>query len=132
MNDTFLKKSLLNSPETAVKVSASLHQDIMRAVRLSEPADRKPEFRRFFPALGAVAIAVIAVGVIFYLPQTSSISPSPVVDADRPETQRDTASLQTLGDSLLAMSKNTSSPELALREELERLKSDLERFDFRS
>lgn len=132
MNDIFLKKSLLNTPETAVKVSASLHQDIIRAVRLSEPPRRKPVFNRLIPALGAAVIAAIAIGVIFYLPPTIPVSPSPVVAQGQPQTKRETASLQTLGDSLLALSKTTPLPEQALREELERLKSDLERFDFRS
>lgn len=132
MNDTILKKSLLSTPETAVKVSAGLHQDIMRAVRLSEPVGRKPLSNRVMPAWGAAVIAVIVIGVFFYLPQTRPVSPSFILDPGQSETQRSTASFQSLGDSLLALSKNTPSPEQALREELERLKSDLERFDFRS
>ena len=132
MNDTFLKKSLLNTPETAVKVSAQLHQDIMRAVRLSEPVGRKPVFNRLIPAWGAAGIAAVAIGVFFYLPQTGPVSPSPILDPGQSETQHPTASLQTLGDSLLAFSKNAPLPEQELRKELERIKSDLERFDFRS
>jgi len=132
MNDTFLKKSLLNTPETAAKVSTELHQDIMRAVRLSEPVGRKPVFNRLIPAWGAATIAAIAIGVFFYLPQTRPVSPTPVLEPGQSESQRETASLLTLGDSLLALSKSTPLPEQALREELERLKSDLERFNFRS
>jgi len=130
MNSLFLKKSLANTPETKAKVSAELHQDIMRAVRLAEPAGRRPRFFRSAPAWGAGVLAMLLMAVFFYLPQSAPVSQvSPVVVAE-PQIQTDP--LLALGESLLVFSEETAVPEQALREELERLKSDLARFDFRS
>jgi len=136
MNDALLKKSLVNTPETTVKVSAELHQKIMRAVRLAEPSGHRSSFNRAIPAWGAAIIATVAIGVFIYLTQTTPVAPFPVQDLVQepgPAPTRSSAvSLRTLGDSLVAFSKNTPVPEQELRKELERLKSDLERFDFRS
>ncbi|MGB5291096.1 MAG: hypothetical protein WBN41_06565, partial [Lysobacterales bacterium] len=48
------------------------------------------------------------------------------------QVQLSASSLLTLEKGLLALSEETSTSESELRKELERLKSDLARFDFRS
>ena len=132
MNSLFLRKSLANTPETKAKVSAELHQDIMRAVRLAQPVGRRSRFFRSTPAWGAGVLAMLLVAVFFYLPQTAPVSQvtQDVVAQSEPQSQIDP--LMVLGERLLVFSEETAAPERALREELERLKSDLARFDFRS
>ena len=132
MNSLFLKKSLVNTPETKATVSAELHQNVMRAVRLAKPVGRSSRFFRSTPAWGAGVLAMLLVAVFFYLPQTIPVSQvTPVVVAQaEPQSQIDP--LMALGESLLVFSEVTVAPEQALRNELERLKSDLARFDFRS
>lgn len=132
MNSLFLKKSLVNTPETKAKVSAELHQDIMRAVRLAEPAGGRFQFFRSVPAWSAGVFAMLLVAVFFYLPQTAPVSQVPPVVVAQTEPQSQTDHLLVLGESLLVFSEEITAPEQALREELERLKSDLARFDFRS
>ena len=132
MNSLFLKKSLANTPETRAKVSDALHQDIMRAVRLAEPAGRRSRFFRPAPAWGAGVLAMLLMAVFFYLPQTAPVSQVPSVVVAQTESQTQTDPLLVLRESLLVFSEETAVPEQALRKELERLKSDLARFDFRS
>jgi len=132
MNDTFLKKSLIDTPETAVKVSASLHQDIMRAVRLAEPVVGKPWINRAVPTLGAAVLAMFVAGVLFYLPATAPVMHSPAPGPAQLQASHPSGSLMVLGDGLLGVLKDTPPPEEELRKELEHLKSDLQRFDFRS
>lgn len=136
MNDALLKKSLVNTPETAVKVSTELHQDIMRAVRLAEPVINKPMFNRAIPVWGATVIATLAIGMFIYLSQTTPISPLQIQESGQgsgqSQARSSAVSLRALEDILIVFSKNTPVPEQELRKELERLKSDLERFDFRS
>lgn len=132
MNSLFLKKSLVNTPETKATVSVELHQDVMRAVRLAEPVGRRSRFFRSTPAWGAGVLAMMLVAMFFYLPQTAPVSQvtQDVVAQTEPQSQTDP--LLVLGESLLVFSEETAVPEQALRKELERLKSDLARFDFRS
>lgn len=132
MNSLFLKKSLANTPETKVKVSSELHQNIMRAVRLSESVGRRSRFFRSVPAWGAGVLAMLLMAVFFYLPQSAPVLQvtQDVVAQTKPQGQTDP--LLVLGESLLVLSEETAAPEQALRMELERLKSDLARFDFRS
>ena len=132
MNSLFLKNSLANTPETNVKVSSELHQDIMRAVRLAEPAGRRVPFFRSAPVWSAGVFAVLLTGLFFYLPQTAPVQQAPLVAVAQTEPQSQTDPLLVLGESLLVFSEETAAPEQALRKELERLKSDLARFDFRS
>ncbi|MDX2427494.1 MAG: hypothetical protein QNK22_02285 [Xanthomonadales bacterium] len=132
MNSLFLKNSLLNTPETRAGVSDKLHQDIMRAVRLAEPVGGRFQFFRSVPAWAAGVFAALLVAVFFYLPQTAPVSQLPPVVVAQTESQDPTAPLLVLGESLLVFSKETAVPEQALRKELERLKSDLARFDLRS
>ena len=132
MNASDLEKSLLETPETSVKVSAELHQDIMRAVRLAGAAGKHSGFNWAMPALGAGLLATIAIVMFFFTPRLTNVAPSPVLSQEISQNQHPTASLQVLQESLLAFSKKTQLPEEELRKEVERLKSDLERFDIRS
>ena len=75
---------------------------------------------------------MLLVAVFFYLPQTAPVSQVTQVVVAQSEPQSQTDPLMVLGESLLVFSEETAAPEQALREELERLKSDLARFDFRS
>jgi len=70
--------------------------------------------------------------VFFYLPATAPVSQVTQVVVAQSESQSQTDPLMVLGERLLVFSEETAAPERALREELERLKSDLARFDFRS
>ena len=132
MNDRLLKNSLNNAPEVAATVSSRLHQDIMRAVRLAQPSAGKAGFSRAIPALGAAFLALLATGVILLLPAKEAGTPSPPTAQIQPQTQQPVEPVLFLGDRLAGLLKDTSPPEDQLRKELERLKSDLERFDFRS
>lgn len=137
MNRKNLESALVNTPETSVKVSDELHQDIMRAVRQVEPVRRKATFSwmafsRFSPALAAGALAVIVAAVIFYPHETDRLSPLPGASPVTSQVQSSAGSLLSLGEGLLAISEETPVPETELRKEIERLKSDLARFDFRS
>ena len=132
MNKIIWKDALTNTPETTVKVSAELHQDIMRAVKLSEPAGRKHGFRRAVPAWGAAVFAILVSAVFFYPSRTTTVLPVSIPDQSLSQYQNPVTSLEQLADDLLAFSKDAPVPEQELIKELERLKSDLERFDFRS
>ena len=110
----------------------------MRAVRLAEPVGRRRRFFRSAPAWGAGVFAMLLMAVFFNLPQTvpvSQVTPEVVAQTEpqsqtNPQSQTDP--LMALGESLLVFSEETAAPEQALRNELERLKSDFARFDFRS
>jgi len=132
MNDTLLKKSLTDTPEAAVKVSAGLHQDIMRAVRLAEATVEKTWINRAIPVLGAAVLAMFVAGVFIYLPGTVPVMYSPVPAAAQSQALRPASSLMVFGDNLLGLLKDAPLPEEELRKELEQLKSDLEKFNFRS
>ena len=132
MNKIIWKDALTNTPETTVKVSAELHQDIMRAVKLAEPAGRKSGFKRAVPAWGAAVFAILVSAVFFYPSRTTTVSPVSTPDQSLSQYQNPVTSLEQLADNLLSLSENAPVPEQELRKELERLKSDLERFDFRS
>ena len=129
-----MENALVNAPETKVKVSTGLHQNIMRAVRLAEPVSMKPASRRAGTAWAAGVLAVMVASVVFYLPQQDSVDPvlrNGTVQS-MSQVELSTASLLNLEEGLLALSEETTTPEAELRKELERLKSDLARFDFRS
>ena len=128
MNKFSLQKSFAGAPETDIKVSAELHRDIMRAVRLAGPMRKKSLSAWTVPAwLSGMAVTAVAV---FYLSQMTGIEiPTP---QDDPQSVAPVASLLALGDKLVGLSESAPVPEEELRKELERLKSDLGRFDFRS
>lgn len=132
MNKIFWKDALTNTPETSVEVSAELHQDIMRAVRLAGPAGSKPGLKKALPAWGAAVFAMLVSGVFFYPWGTTTVLPGATPGQGLSQIQEPVSSLEQLADSLLALSKDAPVPEEELRKELDRLKSDLERFDFRS
>jgi len=132
MNKTSLQDALTNTPETEVKVSAQLHQDIMGAVKLAEPVATYPGFSRAVPAWGAAVFAILVSAVFFYPSRTSTVLPVAIPDQALSQIQSPVTSFEQLADSVLSLSKDASVPEKELRKELERLKSDLERFDFRS
>ena len=128
MNEFSLQKSLASAPETEVKVSTELHRDIMRAVKLAGPT-RKKSLSDWAVPVWVSGMAVTAVAV-FYLSQMTGIEiPTPRHD---PQSVAPVASLRALGDKLVGLSESAPVPEEELRKELERLKSDLGRFDFRS
>ena len=132
MNKTFWKEALTNTPETSVKVGAELHQDIMRAVKLAKPVGTKPGFNRAIPAWGAAVFAVLVTAVFFYPSRVTTVLPESIPEQAMSQNQSQVTSLAILADGLLSLSKDSPLPEQELRKELERLKSDLERFDFRS
>ena len=132
MSTTHLKESLAKAPETEVKVSLELHRDIMRAVKLAEPVKKQAAFYRVIPAMGAAVLPLFAAGVFFYLSQTTGVAPLTSPEQGMSQTYSPVSPLAQLADELLALSKNAPSPEQEMRKELERLKSDLARFDFRS
>ena len=115
-------RSLRNTAETEVKVSERLHQDIMRAVRLAEPAARRPWIQRFMPAWG-VGIAGTA-AVLIYLAQTPVVIPGP------PDSMNGQSSWAALEEKLTALPQDAGLAEEQLRKELDRIKSDLQRFRF--
>ena len=132
MSSKNLETALVNAPETKIKVSAGLHQNIMRAVRLAEPVSRKPALTRIGPAWAVGVLTVILAVVVFYPPQQGAVDPVLRNTPVQSQVQVSASSLMTLKEGLLALSEETSTSESELRKELERLKSDLARFDFRS
>lgn len=132
MNKKFWKDELTSTPEASVEVSEQLHQDIMREVRLAEPAIRKPVFKRVIPAWGSAAFALLVLGVFFYPGRTTIVSPLPEPGQGMSQNQAPVIQLERLAGNLAELSLDAGMPEKELRKELERLKSDLERFDIRS
>ena len=124
MNNDPLKQPLSSSADTRVTVSGELHQRVMRSVRLSATRDKAVKQRWSLPAWG-LGMAATAVA-IFMLSQTAPVS-TPIPDAPAQATVS-----KTVGDLLASIQLETALPEQELRKELERLKSDLARFDFRS
>ncbi len=129
MNQENLKIALCNTPETQVKVSAAQHQDIMRAVRLSASTESKATFNWKIPAWSTGLAATAA--AVFYFVQPP-VLPLPIQDLAQTQNNAAMPSLFSLTDKLALFSEQAPLPEKQLRQELERLKSDLERFDFRS
>lgn len=127
MNHYELETRLRNAPETSVKVSGQLHQDIMRAVRLAGPEKSRSGFAWAGPALGA-AMAVVVLAVL-QVSQPVSVKTQPPVVTHKTSPA---VNLETLGDSLKNLADGPLLTENELELELERLKSDLKRFDFRS
>jgi hypothetical protein len=77
-------------------------------------------------------LTVILAVVVFYPPQQGTVDPVLRNTPLQSQVQVSASSLMTLKEGLLALSEETSTSESELRKELERLKSDLARFDFRS
>jgi hypothetical protein len=132
MKNRFWKDALTNTPEASVEVDTQLHQDIMRAVRLAEPVGKKNVSNRATPAWGAAVFAVIVLAVFLYPTRMTTVMPLPTNEPGLSQSEESNISIEQLADSLAALSKGVPEPEQELRLELERLKSDLQRFDFRS
>jgi len=124
MNNDPLKQSLSSSAETRVTVSEELHQRVMRSVRLSATRDKVAKPRWVLPAWG-LGMAATAVAV-FSLTRTTPV-PSPT-----PDIPAEVAVTTTVNELLASLKLEAALPEQELKKELERLKSDLARFDFRS
>jgi hypothetical protein len=124
MNNDRLKHRLLPGGETHAEVSEELHNRIMRSVRLSATTTKSRPRPWSLPMWGA-GMAATAVAVL-YLAQTNP-QQTPVLDI--PVASQAVTSVNTLFANL---KMETVLPEKALEKELERLKSDLKRFDFRS
>ena len=127
MNTKELGNLLRNSPETSVTVGDRLHQDIMRSVRLAGTAESTRGFAWAGPALGG-ALAVMLIAVLQFSQPGDVQNQQPVLSGKAGST----AALQALGDSLKGISNDSLLTENELELEIERLKSDLKRFDFRS
>lgn len=127
MNEYDLKKMLCDTPEASVTVSDNLHRDIMRKVRLTESVNRRSRSAWVGPTLGS-AMAVLLLAVLHFS-QSGSVQtqqPLAIAKIDRPTI------LQVFGDSLKGIKDESLLTENELKLELERFKSDLKRFDFRS
>ena len=122
-----LEKLLLKTAEEEPKVSGRLHQDVMRAVRRAEPVARRDSTDWRIPAVGT-AMSLL----VFYFLQTTAVNQLPTSEQTYPGNLLINTSLTALEDQLATLSQHTLTPEKELKAELERLKSDLKRFDFRS
>jgi hypothetical protein len=122
-----LEKLLLETAEEEPGVSGRLHQDVMRAVKLAKPVARKARTDWRIPALGT-AMSLL----VFYFLQTTAVNQLPPGEQAYPGKLLVNTPLTVLEDQLATISQHTLIPEKELKAELERLKSDLKRFDFRS
>jgi hypothetical protein len=119
-----LGQSLSNAPETGAKVSERLHQDIMRAVRLNQPRQKRTFLQRHTPVWVAGLAATAAVVVYLAQPPISE----PVFIPAPPGDGSAMTALAAFEEKLAVLPTGTGLPEAELRKELERLKSDLQRF----
>ena len=132
MNETSLKNLLNAAPETKASVSGRLHQDIMRAVRLAGPAASRPRQTWALPAFGAAVIVLLWAGLMVFKTSPQPAVQIPAVAQGQTHTGEPAAPLLELSDSLISRLQQAKPPEDQLRQELEHLKSDLERFGFKS
>ena len=111
MNQKFLEKSLDEYAGNQGKSQPELHQDIMRAVRLAEPAGRKPVFHGSCPAWACRRVAMVLMAVFFYLPQTVPVSP--VTGSGRADaaTEHRSSDSQLAWKACLYLSEETPAPE---------------------
>ena len=126
--DKLLRKSLATSPETEAKVDERLHQDIMRAVRLAQPEQSKPLMRSLLP-VWASGFAVVAIAVVIL---SQPPVPEPINETVSTPSPQEIGSAPTvfaaIEERLAALPQESGVAEKELRKELERLKSDLQRF----
>lgn len=127
MNKQQLESILHESPETTVRVSERLHQDVMRKIRLSQPVRKKAGIPWSVPAWGA-ALAVCTIAII-----SATQTNTPVQsESTAPQLAFEPGTLLDLSDQLLTVTEESLLPEKELKLEFERLKQDLKRFDIRS
>lgn len=126
--DDQLKQSLVTSPETEAQVDERLHQDIIRAVRLAQPERSKSLMQRLLP-VWVTGFAAVAIVVILLSQPPASI---PVNESVSIPPSQEIGSAHTIfaaiEERLAALPQESGIPEEELRKELERLKSDLQRF----
>ena len=127
MNKHQLDKALRDAPEAKAIVDKRLHQDVMRAVRMAEPKTENTSLGWRIPAWGT-ALAVTLVTVFLF--DRVDTRPSPLLTDSSIAIK--SASLVVLGDKLASISDESLLPEKELKLELDRLKSDLQRFSFKS
>lgn len=132
MNETSLKNLLQEAPETKAGVNVHLHQDIMRSVRLAGPRVGKSRRGLAMPALGGAFIAVLLAGLVVFKPAQEQAAPPQPAGQAQSGTGHPGAPLLNLGDSLLARLQKAAPSEDELRQELQHLKSDLEKVGFKS
>ena len=122
-----LAEKLATEPETTPRVSGRLHQDIMRAVKLSQPEPRPSLFRHM--PMWATAMAATAALVIYMTqPPESEFVPQQVSIPAAPDTSSGQTMFAALEARLTAIPSDPAIAEQQLRAELERLKSDLKKF----
>jgi DNA-binding IclR family transcriptional regulator len=122
-----LEKLLMTTTEDGPQVSGRLHQDIMRRVRQAEPVAGKASIDWRIPVYGT-AMSLL----VFYFLQSAAVHRMSPAGKAPPGNLLTETSLTTLKDQLDLLSKHTRLPEEELKAELNRLKSDLKRFDLRS
>ena len=127
MNISNLENHLRHAPETKVSVSSHQHDDIMRAVKLAGPAKSKASNSWLRPALGT-ALAASLMLVVF-------VAQSPQNNVSAPEFEpvpKPVITLSELSEKLKTLPAETTISEKELELEIQRLKSDLERFGLKS
>lgn len=122
-----MESLLMTTTAEQPRVSDRLHQDIMRRVRQAGPITRKASIDWRIPVFGT-AMSLL----VFYTIQSFYVQRMPQAERGLPESLLGDASLAALKDQLTTLSERPSIMEDELEQELERLKSDLKRFDFRS
>ena len=127
MNISNLENHLRHAPETKVSVSSHQHDDIMRAVKLAGPDKSKASKSWLRPALGT-ALAASLMLVVF-------VAQSPQNNVSAPEFEpvpKPVITLSELSEKLKTLPAETTISEKELELEIQRLKSDLERFGLKS
>jgi hypothetical protein len=126
--DNLLRRSLATSPETEAQVGERLHQDIMRAVRLAQPERSKPLMQRLLP-VWASGLAAVAIVVVFLSEPPVSAPVNESVSIPPPQEIGSAPTIfAVIEERLAALSQESGMAEEELRKELERLKTDLQRF----
>ena len=121
MNKGHLKHRLNIDQAELASVSDDLHRRVMRAVAEAPAVHRSRWAFRFTPALAAGALAT-AVAVMIW----SNIGPTPAPTAALVDESQ--AGIDKINLRIAALGDEVRLPEAALREELQRLESDLKRF----
>jgi hypothetical protein len=127
MNISDLENHLRHAPETRVSVSSHQHDDIMRAVKLAAPANKKASSSWRRPAWG-MALAASLVLVVF-------VAQSPRETVSTPEIElapKPIFTLSGLSEKLKTIPAETTISEKELELEIQRLKNDLERFGLKT
>jgi hypothetical protein len=126
--DNLLRRSLATSPETEAQVGERLHQDIMRAVRLVQPERSKPLMQRLLP-VWASGLAAVTIVVVFLSEPPVSVPVNESVSIPPPQEIGSAPTIfAVIEERLAALPQESGMAEEELRKELERLKTDLQRF----